>query len=291
MGALHRVRASPRDWHGAAVLSSHRPPWAPLARSGLDASSVKGVGCQRQRHGAIIPFTMASMTFDFDPDSDDDLPTPVDPNQPDPLSLAFDPDYPSPQVISAIISHIARGAHRNTAAAAVGIKPTLLKRWLLRGQTDLQRGLNEIVSPFCELYTRCKIAALQHENQMAETWAKSAIKPVIKRTYKHMPVLDEGGNPVIGPDGRPLTIKVIDKEVDEGINIPALAEFMSRRYPKDWGKSNKMELTGKNGGPIETKTESQVRIEQASYPVANLPAEVREELLRQLLPASQGQEE
>lgn len=231
---------------------------------------------------------MASMTFDFDPDSDDDS-TPIDPPG-DPLSLAFDPDYPSPQVIASIIHHISRGAHRNTAAAAVGIKPTLLKRWLLRGQTDLQRGLNEIVSPFCELYTRCKLAALQHENQMAETWARSAIKPVIKRTYKHTPILDDVGNPVIGPDG-PLTIKVIDKEVEEGINYPALAEFMSRRYPERWGKSNKMELTGKNGGPIETKTESQVRIEQASYPVANLPAEVREELLRQLLASGESTEE
>jgi hypothetical protein len=219
----------------------------------------------------------SQITMALDPHSPPDL------DLVDPLALSYDSDRPYPQVIAAVVSHIARGAHRNTAAAAVGLKPTTLRQWLLRGQEDASRGLDEITSLYVELYTKCKLAALVHESQMAETWAQGAIKPVIKRTYKHIPILDpETNQPVIGPDG-PLTIRVLDKEIVEGINWTSIAEFMSRRYPERWSKANRMELTGSKGGPIETKSESQVRIEQASYPVKDLPEEVRQELLRQLL--------
>jgi transposase len=58
-------------------------------------------------------------------------------------------------------------------------------------------------------------------------------------------------------------------------NWTAAAWWLERRYPERWGKRDRLEMTGKDGGPIETKAVSD---EQHNRAISALAHAIREAL-------------
>ena len=121
------------------------------------------------------------------------------------------------------ICHLLRyGNYVETAAAACGITKTILYSWMKRGaEHKAPRMYKEFLDAI--------------EEAMAEGENRDLVN--IERAASGSPaVFDNNGNQI---------------RQERKSNWTASAWRLERRHPTRWGHLQKLELTGKNGGPVE----------------------------------------
>lgn len=147
-----------------------------------------------------------------------------------------------------IVDLIRAGATQESAALSVGISSATLTLWKNRGERELNLDPSNKDSQYAKFFTDLQIAASQLENSLASKWVKITTEPTkkVKRVYKEQVVnLPDGGFEIV---------KVLDSETIEESgdgNWQGISEFLLRRFNKNWGRREGVELTGKDGQPIE----------------------------------------
>lgn len=133
----------------------------------------------------------------------------------------------------AIVASVRNGAYHYQAAAAVGIHPTTLSRWLETGEADIEHEVEGSLYRYLrEELTR---AEAQAEADMIGVIRNAALGYEIEvpavNPMTGAPILDEQGNPVIQ--------KVIVKA-----DWRAAESYLKRKHPQRWGNRQQVTLDG-----------------------------------------------
>jgi hypothetical protein len=135
----------------------------------------------------------------------------------------------TPKLREDLLKMIVAGNYIETAAAYVGIAQQTLREWMRRGEREAQR-----------LYSDPDARPIKSEGKYLE------ISQAIRQAQAESEVRD---------------VVLIGRAAQE--QWQAAAWRLERRYPDRWGKKERHEVTGANGGPVQFE-------------------EIRERLLRKL---------
>jgi len=139
------------------------------------------------------------------------------------------PDKLTPKLKEDLLKMIVTGNYIETAAAFVGIAQTTLREWMRRGEREAQR-----------LNADPNARPIKSEEKYIE------LSEAIRQAQAESEVRD---------------VVLIGRAAQD--QWQAAAWRLERRYPDRWGKKERHELTGANGGPVQFE-------------------EIRERLLRKL---------
>lgn len=140
----------------------------------------------------------------------------------------------SPDRLQGIIDSIRQGAPVEVAARSNGIHEGTFYQWMREGRNKNGKPLLQ------SFYHAVQRARVDCERAMAEKWRNTVVEGMEKRTTTT--ILDE--------DGEEIGKKVVVEEV--GADWRGIAEFLLRRYPERWKRSEGVEHSGPNGEPIQT---------------------------------------
>jgi transposase len=135
----------------------------------------------------------------------------------------------TPQVQERVVSALNAGNYQDTAARYAGITRATFYNWLERGRIERER-----------------IAA-----------GEKALKP--ERIY--LDFLDAVENARANAEVR--SVALIQKAANEG-TWQAAAWFLERSHPQRWARLNRTEISGPQGGPIETTVDAETLEEKLS---------------------------
>ena len=78
-------------------------------------------------------------------------------------------------------------------------------------------------------------------------------------------LVDAYGNPVIGFDGKPVIGLVATKSVTKVVQPSdrAIEFYLTRRDPDRWPSAKKLEISGPDGGPLDSKVTHDMDVKQA----------------------------
>lgn len=186
---------------------------------------------------------------------------------------AGQPTKLTPQLQEEITHKIASGTPIEVACALCGICKDTFQLWVRLGR----KNPNSIHGIFLH---EVKLARQRLEDRLANKWARIATQPTRKHkiVYKEIPVTDGDGNHVI--DDITGELKVLRFKESETVEYTGdgdwrgIAEFLARRYKTRWAKSEGIELTGANGGPVDLR--------DATVPLEMLPVDLRRQILMAL---------
>lgn len=158
----------------------------------------------------------------------------------------------TPELIEAIVNALRAGSYIETAAACAGIHKSTLHLWLKKGRT--KSGKIKTSTPYGALIVAVEKA--QAEATMRDLYNIDTCAMGQEWEYERHPdgSFDENGNDISGHlilrggwKGTPIVKK---------IGLPpdwhASAWRLERKNPKEWGRTDKVEHSGKDGGPIQT---------------------------------------
>jgi hypothetical protein len=140
---------------------------------------------------------------------------------------------------------VSRAVPVETAVKVARISTTTFYRWLNEGEALARANREGPQLDFLIAITHAREAC---EARLAEKWDKIVNEGISKRTqvYREEVVTHE--------DGTVQLVKVLDKETVETTgdgDWRGIAELLSRRYPDRWRRSQGVEVSGPDGGPIE----------------------------------------
>ncbi|HYE79210.1 MAG TPA: hypothetical protein VEI97_14600 [bacterium] len=157
----------------------------------------------------------------------------------------------TPEFIDAVCAEIRKnGTPLNIAAEALGVSRTTIYQWRTRGAAGEE--------PFRTFRNAIEAAipegrrALLEEIRQAGKGGAKRVRVTVKKEVKRGP----DKRPVLGPDGKPEMIEVERTEVVETLEPQwaANAWIAERTCPEEFGRRERIEHSGPDGGPIETKT-------------------------------------
>ena len=107
----------------------------------------------------------------------------------------------------------------------------------------------------------------EHGTRLAENSIKirMAGKTYTETTKEPRVLTDKWGEPVIGFDGKPVMGLVPVKSVTKFIQPSdrAIEFYLTRRDPDRWPSAKKLEISGPDGGPLDSKVTHDMDIKQA----------------------------
>ncbi len=174
------------------------------------------------------------------------------------------PSKLTPERLEIITENIRRGTPRVVACGLAGIADVTLVGWIRRGEEDISNGID---SEFSRVVYEILIAQNDLESRLANKWIKIVTEPTTKRktVYREKVIEKEDGSVEVVRYAESDTIE----EQGDG-NWQGIAEYMSRRMGDRWKKTERVEQTGPDGGPIQ--------VQQATIDVGKLSAEERKVL-------------
>lgn len=141
------------------------------------------------------------------------------------------------ELLSTFPALIRGGASVSAACQACGITQTTYYRWRQLGERDdrpWQRQFTQLVDRAQGEYTSALETGLGNVGTNGRR----------KRFYKYVQVTDP-------QTGTPHLVRTLDREVVEDDPSTAMA-ILERRHPSEWAKRDRLEVSGPDGGPIET---------------------------------------
>lgn len=172
------------------------------------------------------------------------------------------------EVVDQIERAVRAGASLRDAAGSAGINPGTLTRWLSRGRTHLNaveaardRGEqyevpadDEPFRAFCARMERAeheaKVEALAVIRRAIVGWEESDTRIVEKAAA----LLDAEGQPVLDDNGDVRMVVVsrtTTTTTGRKFAWAAAMTWLERRYPAEFARLVRTELTGADGGPVE----------------------------------------
>lgn len=159
------------------------------------------------------------------------------------------PTILTPDLAATVINHIRAGSYVETAAAAAGIHKDTFYTWLREGAKEQRRAEEgrehkprngkPIGEPEKERLAMCAEFAAGVEQALAES--ELADSAIIGRAARGVP------NMVLGADGK--------TQVQDGWVIApqwqAAAWRLERKHPKRWARTDKHEISGRDGEPVK----------------------------------------
>lgn len=141
------------------------------------------------------------------------------------------------EVIKTIVNYMRSGAYVETAVVCAGVQKQIFYDWMKQAHKDIKEGKETL-----------KVKLLYALERATEEATLRDIANIDKCAMGRDPefLLDENKRPVLNARGFPILKKnAMDPD------WKASAWRLQRRNPKQWGLTEKIELTGKDGGPIE----------------------------------------
>jgi len=132
------------------------------------------------------------------------------------------------------------GLPMTVAAGFVHVQPTTVADWLARGQEDLKEGKTS--SQYARLSESVSKA-------ISDRCAESLVR--IRKAAQGGDVVGKVETIVTAPDG---TVTRTLKEKKSAPQWTADAWYLERTRPKEFGRLIRTEITGADGGPVESKT-------------------------------------
>lgn len=152
------------------------------------------------------------------------------------------------------LTAIAAGNTRKASCLHAGFSEDTLARWL-RGEGGKEgKAAIEGFADFADALTRAEADAEVRCEAIVQKAAQGYDSGHTKRTTKT--VLEK--RTIKHPDGTVITemvpIQIVTEEVitEREFDWKAAAFWLERRRVQDWGSRQKVEVTGADGGPIET---------------------------------------
>lgn len=153
------------------------------------------------------------------------------------------PSYLTPERVQIIIQEIERGTPAKIAAELSGVKPGTFNSWMSRAADDIRNDKDSSEVRFAiEIFK----AERRLQSRLANKWVKIVTEPTTKRKTVWREKVDANGNVI-----RYMESDIVESNGDG--NWQGIAEYMSRRF-EGWKKSERIEQTGPNGGPIQVAT-------------------------------------
>ena len=141
----------------------------------------------------------------------------------------------TPTLTKTICSYIADGSYIFTACAAVGIDERTYQRYIKQGEADLKAQKDTDFAVFVASIKKAEAKAGTHHVEIIHNSAEGG--QLIKETVTTRKNGDE-----------------ITERVYSAPNWQAAAWLLERKYPDDWGRRERHELTGTDDGkPITIK--------------------------------------
>jgi len=176
----------------------------------------------------------------------------------------------------AIIHAVLDGNHLTTAAAMAGISNATLHRWVEQGNATeeaIEAGRPYDVSGLRYLEFRDRLADARAQ---AEAKAVAVVQKQMVGGYliHERPLQNLSGDPVHDHDGNVL----VERTYAQPDGRLALS-YLARSRPAQWGQSasNRVELTGAGGGPVQVEHGSPDQITALSQRLAEVAARMRAE--------------
>ena len=141
--------------------------------------------------------------------------------------------------IETIANAFRLGLPISTAAGFIQVFPTTVTDWMARGKEDREAGRQSVYSRLSEAI----------EKAIADRCAESLMR--IRKAAQGGDVVEKVETTVTAPDG---TITRTLKEKKSAPSWTADAWFLERTRPQEFGRLIRTEITGANGGPLESKT-------------------------------------
>lgn len=187
---------------------------------------------------------------------------------------------------SNIKTALLQGADWQTAAAFAGITPQALRSWRLRakkaleemeegGEREGKRPLKKDL-PYIEFYKELQKVRSTGEVTLLNTLNKMAAGGVKVRKTKEVeymiPKKDDNGIPTGEMEIVKVTREVSEEELPP--NAPAAKTLLQFSY----GYAERSEVSGPNGGPIETETSVQMSVDEYKEKLAERSKQAAEAL-------------
>lgn len=176
----------------------------------------------------------------------------------------------------AIIHAVMEGNHLTTAAAAAGVSQSTLYRWI-EAANDVEEAIDA-----GKPYDVHALRYLQFRDRLADARAQAEMRAVqvVNRQMvggyliHEKPLQNVNGDPIYGPDGELL----VERTYAQPDGRLALA-YLNRSRPGSWGQSatNRVELTGSGGGPVQVEHAEKDHIESLAARLAAVAEQIRSE--------------
>jgi transposase len=124
----------------------------------------------------------------------------------------------TPEIHRAIVTALEAGNYQDDSAAYAGVSTSALYNWLARGRTERER------IEAGEKPRKAETVFVDFLDAVESARAKAAVRHVAN----------------------------IAKAANEGV-WQASAWYLERSYPQKWGRLNRTEISGPDGGPIEAR--------------------------------------
>jgi hypothetical protein len=176
-----------------------------------------------------------------------------------------------------IINTVLDGNHITTACEAAGIARTTMYRWIeAANEADWNEQHDQPVRPDAALYRNFR-------DRLAEARAQAEMSAVavVQRSMKGGILVSE--KPVIGPDGKVARDDdgtILYERVWSQPDGRLALSYLGKSRPDVWGQngSQRIELTGADGGPVQVETTEQAEtIETLADRLAAVAAQRRAE--------------
>lgn len=176
----------------------------------------------------------------------------------------------------AILHAVLEGNHLTTAAAAAGISQRTLYRWV-----EIANDVEEAIESG-KPYDVHGLRYLQFRQRLEDARAQAEMRAV-KVVHRQMeggylihekPLQDVNGEPVRDNNGEIL----VERTYAQPDGRLALS-YLGRSRPNQWGQSatNRVELTGGGGGPVQVEHTEKSHIESLAERLAAVAEQIRAE--------------
>lgn len=172
------------------------------------------------------------------------------------------PSKLTPELITKAEKLLRAGNYTSTVAALLGVDESTFYDWRKRGRKDLDDGVQSLHAQFYGKVQAAEAKAEEGTLKVILNAARGGLK-VKKTTVKRQELVRRTIDPDWGPgaDAYPEDVQADDTLLKEETtttteetlpNVQAAMWFLERKYPDRWGR-RRLEITGKDGGPVRTQ--------------------------------------
>lgn len=151
----------------------------------------------------------------------------------------------TPEIHKSIVSYVAAGNFFSTACELTGVSVNTAGEWLARGRGKSTRKADEVYVKFAQDVDK----AVAQGEAAAVLRIRNAAQGGTEVKAEVVEKFDKDGN----------LIQRTERKELQPPNWTADAWFLERRFPERWNPKHKVELTGKDDGPVEVKDVSEAK--------------------------------